>query len=1614
MSKISTDEAHELLIEMLSLDNHDSSAFIAIQSKLWDLLQRQQPEGLLPEFAPIFIQFCLHLGARASLQLSLTSWIAWLTKARDATKIIANIAPLEQQALFSMLGEAYTAVHQYQEALDAYLRALDSIETSQLELDIPHAVVYHNTALTLVHLGRFQDALEMFDRAIAIAEARNYLQEAAAFLVNRASTYHALGNVVAARHDLGIASRNNQHRDPIIELDLLLVLGNIESASGDFSRAVSVYEQVLEKALSIKDSSAIANAHANLAINYVRLGQEGSAQSHFHEAILGFQSLGRTNDIHQLNSLMAAFGISENPELELLRAISRFRESGQADGLCRSLLNLGLLYANNHKYQKAQQCFQEAFDLSSRYALLREQVQALNNLISIYDRFGDYDKGLVVGRKILDLAHHLGNQEEVGEVFLNVGILHAKKALGEQAGYQEAIDLLKRGVELLRNTAKQGNYGKAHLFLSQIYLAQLWFIQAEAHAIQAVKVFNSINDPSYEIMGYLTLGSIYFGQQKLEPLLDISEKGIALTSSLSDHDAHLRFWQMRCLAGYFIYSHEKALQICQSALTACRGLEKDPIFKEIEEMYNDLVNKRVSDKPPSYPGGSSQQTKSSPSVNVPGILMQLLEDLTLEEQRLFVLDHSELLSPDVDNSLKELHHYYASRLDHERLDRVVALRGRLHLARKFGIDLAFTSKRFDEGHPLHGIVGELLGNTSISPIQRQRLAEKGLSYVTKHDNRILWHLLKSTYGIARIEDTSGNYSENIEAALNTFIEVKNALTDSDSDSLKIEAFSNLGMVYGMRQKGVYSENLESSRNFIKEALRVAKQNGNPEMIAALQANLATTYAQRILGDPQENQERAIHLYEEVLHVLQPGRMTREYVQAQMMLGTVFKRRRRGDPTQNRTAAIQHYLNGLQVAQQEPTLQIVSAMLLHELATTLINDGKDSEIEQAVNYLIEAVKLFPDPKHSGWAKTNISLAMAWMQYTSGNREDHYRKALKILDQVRANISQRSAPQEWARCFYMMGVCYSHLQKGVVSTHRRNALRCFKTAKEALPLVSDPWRFMETSRKIANIYLELEDWESVHMALKQVFEAHDLIYTSTVTHDSQVETLQELGALRSLDAWSLVQLGALEEAVETLERGRSRVLGEALNLHRLPLENLSPPRREEIERLRNKVQLLESTAREFPNEIPANVFVSVSEELGEARRSLTQAIEAARVNHGELLPVGLSFKNILKIVQRLGQPVVYMATTEFGSLMLVVHPNSPRPDLIIHRDVTLADVKQLLVTENYFITMTVGNLSKTNAILEKVWSLFQTPVDRLTAHLRSRGYRDSFWTLCGLLSTLPLSAMASHQVSCALIPSIQVLSAIQKEAYQRVALAQKLLGVADPSSLPNTQEQFNFPSLPLARSELEVIEYLCAPAYERQILYNSDATIDALSSPLLSASIVHFACHGFFNINRPLSSMLVLANRDRLTLNDLLRQKVTFPSARLVLLSACQTGVVAIDKVPDEVIGIPAGLMQTGTPAVISTLWPVSDLATALLLIRFYQVFLRNNHPARALRAAQRWLRSVSLGKIRHLLETLEDEGVDAASELRFRLPSGDDQVVPFNSPYFWAAFTFSGIYEKDNS
>jgi CHAT domain-containing protein len=271
----------------------------------------------------------------------------------------------------------------------------------------------------------------------------------------------------------------------------------------------------------------------------------------------------------------------------------------------------------------------------------------------------------------------------------------------------------------------------------------------------------------------------------------------------------------------------------------------------------------------------------------------------------------------------------------------------------------------------------------------------------------------------------------------------------------------------------------------------------------------------------------------------------------------------------------------------------------------------------------------------------------------------------------------------------------------------------------------------------------------------------------------------------------------------------------------------------------------------------------------------------------------------------------------------------------------------------------------------------------------------------LSGNSLNRLCDHyQVSYA--PSVEVLADIRAKAVLQTD-GHSLYAVINPEADRR---------LAFAPIEGIVIAELIA---DHKVDEGRAGTKEAVVSGARGRAYVHFSCHGSYEWNDPPESGLALAD-GRLTLADLQSGAVDLSAARVVTLSACETGLTDVTKgSAEEYVGLPAGFLLAGVPCVMCSLWAVPDFSTALLMERFYRNYVKSDMTIEAaLHEAQLWVRELSIQNVADYAEQAYQKAPSRNKVELFKyaryyryLAEQEPTSTPFAHPYYWAAFTVNG-------
>ena len=438
------------------------------------------------------------------------------------------------------------------------------------------------------------------------------------------------------------------------------------------------------------------------------------------------------------------------------------------------------------------------------------------------------------------------------------------------------------------------------------------------------------------------------------------------------------------------------------------------------------------------------------------------------------------------------------------------------------------------------------------------------------------------------------------------------------------------------------------------------------------------------------------------------------------------------------------------------------------------------------------------------------------------------------------------------------------------------------------------------------------------------------------------------------------GCVEQAIETLERGRALLWSEMrgfrssidqpISSDQLLAERLTSLNRE-LETLtvsaRLGVDVDDGRSLEGNQMDPFCRLVTKQRKLSKERDSLLSHIRSLPGFGDFLTPP--SFDALRSAASR--GPVIIINHSKWRSDILILLHDSP-PSLIptpsdfYDRANRLKD--QLLSARRGRgdVLSTTPHACTVRSVLADLYALVGRPV---LERLRALGIPEQsriWWCPTSAFCFLPLHAMgpipsadgteATEQYFCDLyIPSYTpTLSALIE--------SRKPIPIAPQSSSGRRWQRSQGPPLLLVayhednlggmRREIKTIEGIGRTKVKS--LVGKKATKAAVIDGLEQHRFAHIAGSVKLVPGRPFDAPLRLHNDERLTLLDIARCR--FPSAEFAFLSASHAAELTDPSHPDEALHLTAAMQHCGFRSVVGTMWAMADMDGGDLCKRFYKL------------------------------------------------------------------------------
>ena len=652
---------------------------------------------------------------------------------------------------------------------------------------------------------------------------------------------------------------------------------------------------------------------------------------------------------------------------------------------------------------------------------------------------------------------------------------------------------------------------------------------------------------------------------------------------------------------------------------------------------------------------------------------------------------------------------------------------------------------------------------------------------------------------------------------------------------------------------------------------------------------------------------------------------------------------------------------------------------------------------------------------------------------------YERAIKFQEQSLAISREIQHRQGEAISLNNLGNAYRQFQQP------EKAIENYRDSLKIATSETMPPECFKAGGNLGDIGFTKGDWHLALEGYEPAIKAVEQLRKGSTTDDRRQKIIAEAISVYANANQCYINLKQYDKAVETADRSRSRHLADLFASKDLYPQGEIPPEVEEYYRLQQQSDRLRisendgtkgiaATRQPIPN---GDAIIEKIQELEEEKQKAWLKIRSKdQVLAAQLQPAPLSFDQMQALIPDAETAILNFYTTDEHTHIFILR-QSQATQLHTCEGQGIETLQDWLI-DNWLKPYKENEdewKNQMGAVLHELANRLQIN-QLISQHLN------------GIKELIIIPHLYLHQIPFAALPLNNIPIPQSNTAYgQTRGPSLDLSETTDtPAKNPPQQpeylsDKFRIRTLPscqilnfchqrgnLKPATMGIVEnatgdLVCA-GYEcetlatmHQIDKNSrlqyqQATIGNYQHLLNQVQVLHSSHHASADLNNSLESKLHLFDGD-INLGRVFTWR--FSDLAEVFLSCCETNL-NFTKITDDPLSIASGFLCAGARNVVSTLWAVDDLATALFCILYYHE-KQHNSRSEALRKAQFKLRNLTGDELsdkykQQLEDYFEQQKGDRQAEIvenvRLRLDLLCRETLPFVSPHYWAGFVSQGL------
>jgi CHAT domain-containing protein/Tfp pilus assembly protein PilF len=776
-----------------------------------------------------------------------------------------------------------------------------------------------------------------------------------------------------------------------------------------------------------------------------------------------------------------------------------------------------------------------------------------------------------------------------------------------------------------------------------------------------------------------------------------------------------------------------------------------------------------------------------------------------------------------------------------------------------------------------------------------------------------------------------------------------------SEKKKADSYLNRG--FREYEKGNY----ESAERYYKKALEISKKIGYKHSEADAYLSFGEIESER------DNYDGALRYFKKALKIYKE--IGSKKGEADVYLNTgFFVEYRKGDYEE----ALKYYEKALKIYKKirDKRNEADAYLSFGEI------ESERDNYDGALRYFKKALKIYKEiGSKKGEADVYLNTGF-FVEYRKGDYEEalkYYEKALKIYKKIRDKRNEADA----------------YLSFGEIESDKGNYNDALKYFNKALRKSKNfPEVLYNSYYGIGKVYKSKNDFESAIENFEKSINIIEKIRELQIKEETKTKILEKAIFVYDEMIDTLISLNRYEEALEYLERTKSRNLVEKLQKTIVYPKNVPDKIKKEYEKFRVELREIED---KFPK-ARADEFGKLKEIEENYNKIITEISKYDPEFIYKVKTQKIKFEEIEELIDDNKTAIIEFFITHKKSAVFIVKKDYLEVEII--EDFNSENVYKLVekwnknyknekfpkIMDEVLFELYNKIFFRINKKLEGIEKIKIVPNRNLFLFpLHSTYYKEN-----GKRRYL----VEDYKISY--IPSCNLLKIIKEREKKE--------------SGKNLIYKFNPGDIHFSNVEYEnTMNILNAEGYE-------NATKKDVDNSISNAKICYFICHGIFNPLSPMYSHLLLRDGN-LYLHHIFNMDLR--NCDTVILSSCETSRVNLN-IADEFIGFPSGFLSSGANTVIGSLWEVDDFSTTVLMEKFLENFIKKGkNKIDSLREAQLWmLKADREEKLNKAKEILKEDRIKISKRFATSEDIEKEDIDKFieksSHPYFWAPFVLYGL------